>query len=143
LGQFGDRAPAQVRDLQQAIETEQPDVLLIDEGSWGAAAAGERSGLPWAYTVVSPMPLPSRDAPPFGLSLAPRHDRIGRFRDRLVRRLALGAFERMIASRMNPVREGIGLPPVRTINDSTWRRTSSSPSPPSRSSTRALTGRTR
>lgn len=117
LGQFGDRAPAQVSDLEQAIATEQPDVLLIDEGSWGAAAAAERSGLPWAYTVVSPMPLPSRDAPPFGLGLAPRHDRIGRLRDRVVRRLALGALERMIASRMNPVREGIGLPPVKTIND--------------------------
>ena len=46
LGQFGDRAPAQVEDLERAIEAESPDVLLIDEGSWGAAAAAERSGLP-------------------------------------------------------------------------------------------------
>jgi MGT family glycosyltransferase len=99
------------------IETERPDVLLIDEGAWGAAAAAERSGLPWAFTVVSPMPLPSRDAPPFGLGLAPRHDLVGRIRDRIVRRVALGALERMMASHMNPVRREIGLPPVRTLND--------------------------
>jgi MGT family glycosyltransferase len=117
LGQFGERAPFQVPDLERAIAAERPDVLLIDEGSWGAAAAAERSGLPWAFTVVSPMPLPSRDAPPFGLGLAPRHDRLGRIRDTIVRRLALGALERMMASHMNPVRSEIGLPPVRTLND--------------------------
>src|SRR5512134_3940246 len=96
LGQFGERARFQVPDLQAAIEAEQPDLLLIDEGAWGAAAAAERSGLPWAFTVVSPMPLPSRDAPPFGLGLAPRDDLAGRVRDGLLRRLALGSLERMI-----------------------------------------------
>jgi MGT family glycosyltransferase len=116
LGQFGERARFQVPDLHAAIEARRPDVLLIDEGAWGAAAA-ERSGLPWAFTVVSPMPLPSPDAPPFGLGLAPRHDRIGRVRDRVARRLALGALERMTASHMNPLRAEIGLPPVRTLND--------------------------
>jgi MGT family glycosyltransferase len=63
------------------------------------------------------MPLPSRDAPPFGLGLKPRHDLVGRIRDRIVRRLALGALERMMASHMNPVRSEIGLPQVRTLND--------------------------
>ena len=117
LGQFGERAPSQVADLERAIEAEQPDALLIDEGAWGAAAAAERSGLPWAFTIVSPVPLQSRDAPPFGLGLGPRRDLVGRVRDRLVRRLALRALERMMASHMNPVRDGLGLPPVRTLND--------------------------
>ena len=117
LGQFGERAPFQVSDLERAIEAERPDVLLIDEGAWGAAAAAERSRLPWAFTIVSPMPLPSRDAPPFGLGLAPRHDLIGRIRDRVARRLALGALERMMASQMNPLRREIGLAPVHTLND--------------------------
>lgn len=47
LGQFGERAPFQVPDLERAIEAERPDVLPIDEGAWGAAAAAERSGFPW------------------------------------------------------------------------------------------------
>jgi MGT family glycosyltransferase len=117
LGQFGERARFQAPDLTRAIEVERPDALLIDEGAWGAAAAAERSGLPWAFTIVSPVPLPSRDAPPFGLGLTPRNDRIGRLRDRLARRFALGALERMMAAHMNPLRAGLGLPPVRTLSD--------------------------
>ena len=71
LRQFGERARDQATDLAAAIDTEQPDALLIDEGSWGAAAAAERSGLPSAVSLVSPVPLTSRDAPPFGLGLRP------------------------------------------------------------------------
>ena len=107
----------QLRDLEQAIEDEQPDVLFVDEGAWGAAAAAERSGLPWAFSIVSPVPLPSRDAPPFGLGLRPRHDRLGRLRDRLAKPLTLGTLERVIATHMNPLRAEIGLPPVATIED--------------------------
>lgn len=117
LGQFGERAPFQLRDLQQAIEAEQPDLLFVDEGAWGAAAAAEASGLPWAFSIVSPVPLPSPDAPPFGLGLAPRRDRLGRLRDRLLGPLTLGTLERVIAKHMNPLRAGLGLPPVRTIED--------------------------
>lgn len=117
LGQFGERARPQLRDLERAIEAERPDVLFVDEGAWGAAAAAERSGLPWAFSIVSPIPLPSRDAPPFGLGLGPRRDLLGRLRDRLARRLTLGTLERIIASHMNPLRAEIGLPPVATIDD--------------------------
>lgn len=46
LRQFAERAPFQLRDLQRTIDDERPDVLLIDEGAWGAAVAAERSGLP-------------------------------------------------------------------------------------------------
>ena len=117
LAQFGRRAPFQLRDLTEAIKSERPDLLFVDEGAWGAAVAAERSGLPWAFSIVSPVPLPSRDAPPFGLGLAPRRDRIGRLRDRLAKRLTLGTLERIIASHVNPLRAELGLRPVATIAD--------------------------
>jgi MGT family glycosyltransferase len=117
LGQFGERAPFQLADLEQAIESVQPDMLFVDEGAWGAAVAAERSGLPWAFSIVSPVPLPSRDAPPFGLGLTPRHDLVGRVRDRLAKRVTLGTLERLIASHLNPLRAELGLSPVRTIED--------------------------
>ncbi len=117
LGQFGERAPFQLEDMAQAIESERPDVLFVDEGAWGAAVTAERSGLPWAFSIVSPVPLRSRDAPPFGLGLAPRNDRVGRIRDRLARRLTLGTLERLIASYVNPLRAELGLAPVQTIED--------------------------
>jgi MGT family glycosyltransferase len=117
LGQFGERAPFQLADLEQAIESVQPDMLFVDEGAWGAAVAAERSGLPWAFSIVSPVPLPSRDAPPFGLGLTPRHDLVGRVRDRLAKRVTLGTLERLVASHLNPLRAELGLSPVRTIED--------------------------
>jgi MGT family glycosyltransferase len=118
LRQFGERARAQAGDLAAAIEAERPDVLFIDEGSWGAAAAAERSGLPWAVSLVSALPLTSHDAPPFGLGLRPRHDRIGRLRDRAARRLTLGTLERIVAKRVNGLRAELGVGPFTTIDAS-------------------------
>jgi UDP:flavonoid glycosyltransferase YjiC (YdhE family) len=117
LAQFGERAPFQVPDLQHAIATEHPDVLLIDETSWGAAAAAERSGLPWAFCIPSPVPLPSRDAPPFGVGLAPRHDAVGRVRDRIARPVVLGSLAHIIASHVNGLRLELGVAPMRTVSD--------------------------
>jgi MGT family glycosyltransferase len=116
LRQFGERARAQADDLAQTIAEVEPDVLFIDEGAWGAAAAAERSGLPWAFSLVSAIPLTSRDAPPFGLGLRPRYDAIGRVRDQVLGRLTLGTLERIIASHLNPLRSELGLPPFRKIN---------------------------
>jgi MGT family glycosyltransferase len=118
LRQFGERARDQAGDLAAAIETQHPDALFIDEGAWGAAAAAERSGLPWAFSLVSPVPLTSRDAPPFGLGLRPRHDRLGRLRDRAARRLALGSLERIVASQINGLRAELGVSPFTTLDAS-------------------------
>lgn len=51
LRQFGEHARAQASDLTAAIDVEHPDMLFIDEGSWGAAAAAEASGLPGAFSL--------------------------------------------------------------------------------------------
>ena len=117
LRQFGERAHAQAEDLANAISDVQPDVLFIDEGAWGAAATGERSGLPWAFSLVSAIPLSSRDAPPFGLGLRPRHDAVGRLRDRVLGRLTLGTLERIIASHLNLPRAELGLPLFSKIDE--------------------------
>ena len=108
--------PASRPHLQGAIHAERPDVLLIDEGAWGGAAVAERSGIPRAYTIVSPVPLPSRDAPPFGLGLRPRDDAFGGCAMPPSGQ-SLGALERLIARKMNPLRADLGLPRVRTIAD--------------------------
>ena len=118
LRQFGERARAQAVDLTAAIDAEHPDALFVDEGSWGAAAAAERSRLPWAVSIVSPVPLTSRDAPPFGLGLRPRHDRVGRLRDRAARALTLGSLERIVAREVNGLRADLGVGPFTTIDAS-------------------------
>ena len=117
LDEFGKRARPQVADLGDAIAAHQPDVVILDETSWGAAAAAEHSGLPWAFSVPSPVPIGSADAPPFGLGLRPRGDTLGRLRDRIVRPLTVGTLARVIARHVNPLRLELGLRPLHQLDE--------------------------
>jgi MGT family glycosyltransferase len=64
-----------------------------------------------------PLPIPSRDAPPYGLGLTPRADWIGRARDALTRRVVLAPLERAVLSRLNELRAEHGLRPLRDAGD--------------------------
>ena len=91
----------------------------------GAAVAGGALGLPWAFSIVSPVPL-LRDAPPFGLGLAPRRDKVGAARPDS-ERLTLGTLERVIASHLNLLRAELACRRWRRSRRSTWPRRRSSP----------------
>ena len=117
LDEFGDRARPQVADLGAAIDAHQPDVVILDETSWGAAAAAEHSGRPWAFSVPSPVPIGSPGVPPFGLGLRPRVDTVGRIRDRVVRPLTVGTLARVIARHVNPLRVELGLRPLHRLDE--------------------------
>lgn len=104
------RAGIDAGDLQRAIEDVTPDVMLVDFGCWGALAAAEAWGGPWASWCPYPLPLPSRDAPPFGPGLPPARGMAGRVRDALLRPLAFGALERIVTPRVNEVRARVGVP---------------------------------
>ena len=111
------RAVHEIPDLERALDEHRPDALLIDVTAFGASAAAEASGLPWAHIVHFPLPVPSRDAPPYGLGLAPRRDRIGRTRDAVARRLVLGLLERTTLPKLNEARTPLGLPALRDATD--------------------------
>jgi MGT family glycosyltransferase len=106
---FGRRAEFDAADLRRAIEQEHPDALLVDINSWGAMAVAEAWGGAWAAWCPYPLPLPSRDAPPFGPGFRPARGPLGRLRDAAIRPLALGALERIVAPLVNEVRvrEGV------------------------------------
>ncbi|MDO9021019.1 MAG: glycosyltransferase [Deltaproteobacteria bacterium] len=104
---FVDRAATEVDDMQRAIADERPQLLLVDTNAWGAQAVAEASGLPWATWHPFPMPYPSRDAPPFGPGFAPARGALGRLRDRLLRPLVQGPWERFLPA-LNRVRVGAG-----------------------------------
>ncbi|HEX8067768.1 MAG TPA: glycosyltransferase [Thermoleophilaceae bacterium] len=112
IATFCARAEHDGADLAEAIAGERPDALLVDVNSWGALAAAEAWGGPWAALCPYPLPLPSRDAPPFGPGLAPARGSLGRLRDRLLRPVFWGAFARSTLPPLNGVRERIGLPPL-------------------------------
>jgi MGT family glycosyltransferase len=114
---FCRRAKHDARDLQRAIEQVEPELLLIDINSWGAMAVAEAWGGPWAAWCPYPLPLPSRDAPPFGPGLRPARGALGRLRDAIARPVALGALERIVAPLVNGVREREGVPPLSGAED--------------------------
>ena len=114
---FCRRAKFDARDLRRAIEQVGPELLLIDINSWGAMAVAEASGRPWAAWCPYPLPLPSRDAPPFGPGLRPARGPLGRLRDAVARPVALGALERIVAPLVNGVRAREGVPPLSGAED--------------------------
>jgi MGT family glycosyltransferase len=105
---FAARASAELPDLRAAIDEHRPDLLLVDTMCWGALAAAETWGGPWAQFVPFPLPVPSPDAPPFGPGLKPATGPLGRLRDRLLRHLLSAPLERAVLPRLNAVRQGAG-----------------------------------
>jgi MGT family glycosyltransferase len=114
LHTFFERAHYDGPDLRRAVEEERPDVLLIDINAFGAMAVAETSGLPWATWCPYFLPVPSRDAPPFGLGLPPARGVFGRLRDRLLSPVLLRMYNRQ-APELAAVRAELGAPPVRSI----------------------------
>lgn len=114
---FAERAPLDAADLSAAIDQESPDALLVDINSWGAQAAAELGGLPWAAFCPYPIPLQSRDAPPFGPGLPPARGPLGRLRDRLLRPIVFGTVEKKMLPPYNETRAARGMPPIESAND--------------------------
>ncbi|MDJ0455961.1 glycosyltransferase [Arthrobacter sp. NQ7] len=111
---FAARARFDAPDLRQAMAV-RPDLLLVDINSWGARIAAEESGLPWATFSPYTPPLQSRGTPPFGPGLLPMSGPLGTLRDAVVRRLVIGAVEKLMLPRINALRADLSggtLPPV-------------------------------
>jgi len=109
---FGARAEHDAADLRQAIEEECPSAVLVDIMSWGALAAAEAWGGPWASFSPLPLSLPSPDAPPFGPGLRPARGPLGRLRDRLIWASYIAVFDPFVRSRLNPLRASLGIRPL-------------------------------
>lgn len=114
---FCRRAEHDAADLRRAIDDARPDVLLVDIATWGAMAVAEASGRPWASWCPYPLPVPSRDAPPFGPGFRPATGPIGRMRDAALGPIISRSLEQIIGPRVNEVRERVGLPPVRNAKE--------------------------
>lgn len=104
------RGQAEREDLARAIVEVRPDLLLVDCIAYGAAVEAERSGLPWAMTLPSLLPLPGAGIPPYGLGLAPLGGPLGRLRDRALWALVERMYGKAMLPRLNELRAGAGLP---------------------------------
>ncbi len=117
LGTFAERAVGEAPDLARAIERHDPDALLIDINCWGAATVAQAWGLPWAMYSPYLLPLPSRDAPPYGLGLRPLGGRLGAVRDASVRAALGRSIDRKALPALNALRARYGLPGLIRFSD--------------------------
>ncbi len=114
---FATRGEQEVADLRSAIAEHDPDLLLVDCMTWGATAAAEVSGRPWAQWFPYPLPLASKDVPPFGPGLRPAAGPLGRLRDAVLRPVLETAFARATLPQVNRARVGAGARPFRSIGE--------------------------
>lgn len=117
MATFGVRAQHEVGDMRAAIDQERPDAVLVDAMSWGASAVAESWDGPWAQWFPYPLPVPSRDAPPFGPGFKPAGGPLGRLRDAALRPLLLGPATRASLPPVNASRTTVGLPPFATLGE--------------------------
>ncbi len=121
FNRFLARAPHEVADVKRAIEAEQPDLLITDINAWGAPAAAEASGIPWAAFSPFFSWLPSPDVPVFGPGMRPLRGPLGRLRDGALWRLAEFDLNRRFLARLNLEREAAGAAPLDGLPD-LWTR---------------------
>jgi UDP:flavonoid glycosyltransferase YjiC (YdhE family) len=107
---FLERAKLDGRDLRRAIDRVEPDAIVVDVQAWGGLPAAEAWGGPWASFCPYPLPLPSRDAPPFGPGLPPARGPLGRLRDRILHPIVYGSVRRIVAPPVNEIRAEWGRP---------------------------------
>jgi MGT family glycosyltransferase len=113
---FVDRARVEITDLPRAIEETGADVLFVDINSWGATAAAQASGKPWAAFAPYFMPVRAPGVPPWGLGLAQSTSVFGKMRDAIAWPLVDLLFDRVLGD-LNRVRADVGVPRLRHVTD--------------------------
>jgi UDP:flavonoid glycosyltransferase YjiC (YdhE family) len=96
-------------DLDSAVADFRPDVLLVDCMAYGAQIRAQVSGLPWAMTLPSLLPLREKGIPPYGLGLAPKSGLVGSVRDAALWPVMEKVFGKAMLPGINELRAAAGL----------------------------------
>ncbi|QIS14825.1 glycosyltransferase [Nocardia arthritidis] len=102
------RIPDEIEAIRSAIVATRPDAVLVDTTTLGAQIYTAASGLPWAAFAPKLLPLPSRDAPPFGPGLFPKAGPLGRIRDSTVQWALTRRWDEVLPQ-LNHMRQYYGL----------------------------------
>ena len=114
---FVERGRREGPDLHALITQSQPDLLLTDVNTWGAAAVAEQSGLPWVAFATYPPAVRARGCPPYGPGLPPATGAAGRLRDAFIRRAVYEPAMATTTPLLNALRaEVAGLGPIESYD---------------------------
>jgi len=116
FGTWQKRAAHEVADLHESHARVQPDLLIVDVNSWGAAAFAEAQGRPWVMFMPYILPIASDDTPAFGPGFAPPMNALHRLRDRVVNGLVRRAVSGLVNA-LNTLREETGVPAFEKFED--------------------------
>ena len=110
--------PARIvaEETTRAIEAVDPDVIVADALMPGALVAAEAAGIPRVVLFHMPEYLPGPGRPAAGPGFLPRHDAIGRLRDRIGTWLFLRQLPHFLPS-YNEARRIAGLAPLAAAPD--------------------------
>jgi MGT family glycosyltransferase len=106
------RGPIEMQQFAGDVSALRPDVLLTDMNAYGAVVAAEATRLPWASVQPTLLAYPQDDVPPFGFGLKPMRGPVGRARNRVLNRLAVGMYSKAMVPGINGLRADAGLAPL-------------------------------
>jgi UDP:flavonoid glycosyltransferase YjiC (YdhE family) len=111
------RAVFEVADLDSAIRTVNPDLVLVDANCWGAMSTAEARRIPWLiFSPFTPY-LDGPGSPPFGPGVPPVAGWRGALRDTGIRGVTSVIFNRPFRKGINPLRAALRLAPVHSPDD--------------------------
>jgi len=117
IGVLCRRAALEGDDLNAAIGSVEPDVLIIDANCWGAMSMADAGDVPWlVFSPFTPY-LRSRGVPPFGPGLRPLPGLLGDIRDASMRPFVSRLFDRRMLPRVNAIRDELGVPRVGSVDE--------------------------
>lgn len=116
LATWLERAEFEVEDLRAARSDLDPDLIVADANTFGAAAFAEAEGRPWAMFLPYVLPVPSPDTPAFGPGFAPPRNGLERLRDRIVWTVMNLGIRREIQG-VDRLRRRLGASPIRSHAD--------------------------
>lgn len=114
------RARHEVEDVRAGLASSRADVALVDINSWGACAAAEASGLPFAIFAPYFLPLDIPGRPTFGLGLAPSSGVLARWRDSLLWSVTRLMTRKQLRG-LDALRAGLGLGAIGSLDRLTTR----------------------
>jgi UDP:flavonoid glycosyltransferase YjiC (YdhE family) len=101
-----------LRALKALLDDEPADAFVCHTAFFGGGWLHEMGGPPNATLGDTCLALPSKDAGPYGMGLAPRSDWFGHLRNRILPTIGRITFFRPVAKAARDVRADLGLPAV-------------------------------